>query len=109
MYPKVEYQLSLSEKVKLIDALKEIQLQEEDVSFLSKEFKAILEEADQLLEDSKYQTKRLDFLNEILIRLFLDCIKFKRKNAQVYLPSFKQLLESRKYTLESIVKSFKQF
>ncbi|KAF0980758.1 hypothetical protein FDP41_013241 [Naegleria fowleri] len=107
LYPKLEYQLNLSEKIKLIDALKEIQVQEEDLSFLSPEYKSILDESDQLLEDSKYQTKRLDFLNEILIRMFMDCLKFKRKNAQQYLPPFKQLLESRKYQLDTLISSFK--
>ncbi len=71
LYPKVEYQLSLSEKVKLIEALKEVQLQEEDTSFLSKDFKSILDNSDHLLEDSKFQTKRLDFLNGKSMKYFI--------------------------------------
>ncbi|KAG2393054.1 hypothetical protein C9374_009631 [Naegleria lovaniensis] len=107
LYPKLEYQLNLSEKIKFIDALKEIQIQEEDLSFLSSEYKSILDDSDVLLEDAKYQTKRLDFLNEILIRMFMDCLKFKRKNAQQYLPSFKQLLESRNYNRDALSNCFK--
>jgi len=63
LYPKLEYQLQLSEKVKLIEALKELQVQESDISFLSEQYKDILVNSDHLIAETKQQTKRIDFLN----------------------------------------------
>ncbi|KAL9651636.1 hypothetical protein ABK040_001581 [Willaertia magna] len=108
LYPKLEFLLKLNERVKLIDALKEIQLQEEDISFLSREYKEILENSESIIEESKKQSRKLDFLNGIVIRLFHDCLKFKRRNIQNYLPTFKQMLETKSYNLEKLINAFIQ-
>lgn len=48
MHPKLQYQLGLSKKVKLIEALKEVQMQEDDVNFLDPSYKEILDNAKQV-------------------------------------------------------------
>ena len=49
IHPKLEYQLLLAKKVQLIDALKELQVHENDISFMTPEYKQIL---DGVVQDS---------------------------------------------------------
>ncbi|GCC18607.1 hypothetical protein chiPu_0020844 [Chiloscyllium punctatum] len=62
IHPKLEHQLLLAKKVQLIDALKELQLYEGNVDFLIPEYRCILEEADNLLEEYKKQPAHLERL-----------------------------------------------
>jgi hypothetical protein len=45
MHPKLTYQLGLSNRVQLIEALKEVQVQEENITFLAADYKDILDQA----------------------------------------------------------------
>jgi len=47
--PLLQYQLSLNNKVKLIDSLKEVKMQETDVSFLAPEYLEILDSEEQAI------------------------------------------------------------
>ncbi|XP_059821056.1 Bardet-Biedl syndrome 7 protein isoform X4 [Hypanus sabinus] len=62
IHPKLEHQLLLAKKVQLIDALKELQVYEGNVDFLIPEYRSILEEADNLLEEFKKQPAHLERL-----------------------------------------------
>lgn len=50
LHPKVQDLFDLAKKVQLIDGLKELQMHEQDVSFLSDECKMILRDANQIKE-----------------------------------------------------------
>ena len=62
IHPKLEYQLLLAKKVQLIDALKELQVHENDISFMTPEYKQILEDADKLQHEFKKQPCHLERL-----------------------------------------------
>ena len=62
IHPKLEDQLLLAKKVQLIDALKELQVHENNVDFLASEYRQILEDADQLQEAYKKQPCHLERL-----------------------------------------------
>lgn len=106
MHPKLEYQLGLSEKVKLIEALKEIEMQEQDVAFMSDEYKDTLSKAKQITKEFELQPRRLEFLHSIVKNLYLDKFKFKGQNMSHKLPVLQAHLE--KYNLKEIQTFFAQ-
>lgn len=107
LYPKLEYQFQLSEKVKRVESLKEIQMQEEDISFLTEEYKQILENEKKLRSELQNQTQRLDFLSAILFRLLEDKFKYKRQNSQKYVNQLQDLLSGKSFTLEQLLAIFR--
>eukprot|EP00659_Diplonema_papillatum_P001564 gene1564-2346_t len=72
LHPKLEYQLSLSGQVALIEALKEIEMQEQDVSFLSDNYLRIIEGASTIEKEHSIQPRRLGFLHNLVKRLYID-------------------------------------
>eukprot|EP00697_Spironema_sp_BW2_P010615 gnl/Spiro4/25941_TR12923_c0_g1_i1.p1 gnl/Spiro4/25941_TR12923_c0_g1~~gnl/Spiro4/25941_TR12923_c0_g1_i1.p1 ORF type:complete len:610 (+),score=109.67 gnl/Spiro4/25941_TR12923_c0_g1_i1:154-1830(+) len=92
--PKIAYQRSLGQKVELIDALKEITLQENGEEWMSDEYASILRNADKLTLDLKNQQKSLNLLYNVLIDLFLDKWRFAGRNMSNRVDSLKAMLES---------------
>lgn len=100
LHPKLEFQRSLSKKVQLIEALREIKMQEDDVSFLAPEYSAILEDADRITEEFKHHTRQLDYLYGIVKDLFIDWHKFKGANVKPRIPQLEQHLAQ--YDLDAL-------
>jgi len=90
--PKLDYQLSLAKQVKLIEALREIKMQEDDVSFLAPEFAAVLENQEKIQEEFKVQPRQLEYLHGIVKDLFIDWHKFKGANVKQKIGILEQLL-----------------
>jgi Bardet-Biedl syndrome 7 protein len=107
MYPKVEYQLNLSDRIKLIEALKELQMQENDISFLAKDYIDVLDKERDLVEESIKQTQRLTFLYDVILKLYADKWKFKRQNGQKQIEQLKRILNSKEFDLKSLQLLFK--
>mmetsp|Transcript_38791 Transcript_38791/g.74315 ORF Transcript_38791/g.74315 Transcript_38791/m.74315 type:complete len:719 (+) Transcript_38791:332-2488(+) len=101
MHPKLQYQLGLSKKVKLIEALKEVQMQEDDVNFLDPSYKEILDNAKQVEMEHKQQPRQLEYLHGIVKDLFIDFHKFKGSNVKNRLPQLENLL--RNYDMDSLI------
>ncbi|OXB56579.1 hypothetical protein ASZ78_013753 [Callipepla squamata] len=93
IHPKLEYQQLLAKKVHLIDALRELQVQEGNVDFLVPEYRRILEEADQLLEEYKKQPAHLERLYGMITDLFIDKFKFRGTNVKSKVPLLLELLD----------------
>ncbi|XP_029442221.1 Bardet-Biedl syndrome 7 protein [Rhinatrema bivittatum] len=94
IHPKLEHQLLLAKKVQLIDALKELQVHEGNMDFLIPEYRSILEEADQLLEEYKKQPAHLERLYGMITDLFIDKFKFKGTNVKTRVPILLEILDS---------------
>ncbi|XP_066089945.1 Bardet-Biedl syndrome 7 protein isoform X1 [Saccopteryx bilineata] len=94
IHPKLEYQLLLTKKVQLIDALKELQVHEGNTDFLIPEYRCILEEADHLQEEYKKQPARLERLYGMITDLFIDKFKFKGTNVKTKVPLLLEILDS---------------
>ncbi|XP_044875338.1 Bardet-Biedl syndrome 7 protein isoform X1 [Mauremys mutica] len=94
IHPKLEYQLLLAKKVQLIDALKELQVHEGNMDFLIPEYRCILEEADNLLEEYKKQPAHLERLYGMITDLFIDKFKFKGTNVKTKVPLLLEILDS---------------
>ncbi|XP_077867957.1 BBSome complex member BBS7-like [Saccoglossus kowalevskii] len=67
IHPRLEYQLLLAKKVQLIEALNELAVHEQDLSFMSPEYRQILQESDKLQAEYKKQPCHLERLYDILL------------------------------------------
>ncbi|EDO41699.1 predicted protein, partial [Nematostella vectensis] len=104
IHPKLEYQLLLAKKVQLIDALKELQGHEKDISFFAPEYKTILEEADQLQAEYKKQPCHLERLYGMITDLYIDKFKFKGMNVKSKVPMLLEVLDN--YDVQNLVDFF---
>ncbi|VDI19215.1 BBSome complex member BBS7-like isoform X5 [Mytilus edulis] len=104
IHPRLEYQLLLAKKVQLIDALKELQVHEEDLTFMSPEYRQILEEADALQAEFKRQPCHLERLYGMITDLYIDKFKFKGVNVKGKVPALLEVLDN--YDLQTLVEFF---
>jgi len=102
--PMMQYQLNLANRVKLIDTLKEVRMQEPDTNFLAPEYLEILENEEQIKRELKEQPGRLHFLHGIIVDLFVDNAKFKGQNVTSQVPQLQRVLED--YSLDSLLGFF---
>ncbi|XP_062611317.1 Bardet-Biedl syndrome 7 protein homolog isoform X1 [Saccostrea cucullata] len=104
IHPKLEYQLLLAKKVQLIDALKELQVHENDTSFISPEYRQILEDAEELQAEFKKQPCHLERLYGMITDLYIDKFKFKGQNVKGRVPALLEVLDN--YDLQTLVQFF---
>jgi Bardet-Biedl syndrome 7 protein len=102
--PILCYQLSLTNKVKLIDTLKEVKMQEPDTDFLAPEYVDILENEDKIKRELKEQPHRLHFLHGIIVDLYVDHAKFNGKNVTAQVPQLERVLQD--YSIEALLGFF---
>ncbi|XP_037637159.1 Bardet-Biedl syndrome 7 protein isoform X1 [Sebastes umbrosus] len=106
IHPKLEYQLLLARKVQLIDALKELQVHEGNADFLIPEYRNILDESANLLEEYKKQPAHLERLYGMITDLFIDKFKFKGQNVKSKVSSLLEILDN--YDLNSLLAFFNE-
>ncbi|XP_055081065.1 Bardet-Biedl syndrome 7 protein isoform X1 [Periophthalmus magnuspinnatus] len=106
IHPKLEYQLLLARKVQLIDALKELQVHEGNADFLIPEYRSILDESANLLEEYKKQPAHLERLYGMITDLFIDKFKFKGQNVKTKVSSLLEILDN--YDLNSLLDFFNE-
>ncbi|KAA8588617.1 hypothetical protein FQN60_009962 [Etheostoma spectabile] len=106
IHPKLEYQLLLARKVQLIDALKELQVHEGNADFLIPEYRNILDESANLLEEYKKQPAHLERLYGMITDLFIDKFKFKGQNVKTKVSSLLEILDN--YDLNSLLDFFNE-
>jgi Bardet-Biedl syndrome 7 protein len=109
VHPKLEYQLQLKQKADLIEALKEIKMQEDSTSFLDPEYAKIIDNREKILREFKERPKALKSLYGIVTDLYVDMHKFKgidiARDRNRMLPLM-NLLEN--YTYQGVVNFFVQ-
>lgn len=74
---KLDHQLSLTRKMKLVDAVQEIAMQESDLSWMSEEYAEILREQETIRKEFKNRDKSLEYLSGIVTDLFVDWNKLQ--------------------------------
>ncbi|XP_065884196.1 Bardet-Biedl syndrome 7 protein homolog [Dysidea avara] len=105
IFPKLEDQVMLAKNVQLIDALQELQVHEEDLSFLSPHCQFILENAEMMKEDFKQQPCMVDRLYAIITDLYMDRANFKGVNMRHKVPELLEILDS--CNLSNLLEFFK--
>ncbi|XP_029367907.1 BBSome complex member BBS7 isoform X1 [Echeneis naucrates] len=106
IHPKLQHQLLLARKVQLIDALKELQVHEGNADFLIPEYRNILDESANLLEEYKKQPAHLERLYGMITDLFIDKFKFKGQNVKTKVSSLLEILDN--YDLNSLLEFFSE-
>jgi Bardet-Biedl syndrome 7 protein len=66
---KFKQQYNLAQEVQLIEALKELQMQENEIDFLSEEYSDILKRSEIITAQFKNQPRKLSYLYAIIIDL----------------------------------------
>lgn len=106
VHPKLEEQYKLAKNVQLIEGLKELQMQEEDLAFLSEEYKEILANSESIKEQFKLQPRKLNFLWGIIADLYNDTAVIKGVHEITSkMPKLKQILNN--YNFDELVHFFK--
>jgi Bardet-Biedl syndrome 7 protein len=108
LHPKLAYQHSLTNKVQVVEPLKEISLQENgDTSFLSPELALVLEKHEELLAAFEEQPRRLLFLYNIVCGLYRNKWKMLgHANVDHRIPDLEELLHA--YSLETLLQFFEE-
>eukprot|EP00357_Protocruzia_adherens_P027219 CAMPEP_0115022488 /NCGR_PEP_ID=MMETSP0216-20121206/31590_1 /TAXON_ID=223996 /ORGANISM="Protocruzia adherens, Strain Boccale" /LENGTH=658 /DNA_ID=CAMNT_0002395201 /DNA_START=192 /DNA_END=2168 /DNA_ORIENTATION=+ len=107
LHPKFEYHHKLHQQFQLIEGLKEIQLQENDISFMEEGFKEVLDKAAQIKTEFEAQPRKLHFLYGIITDLYIDRAKFKGwHNYNPRVPMIHRILAN--YNIEDLKAFFGQ-
>eukprot|EP00794_Sanderia_malayensis_P007541 gene7541-8378_t len=104
IHPKLDHQLLLAKKVQLIDGLKELQVYENDISFLGQEYQEILQSSERLLEEFKIQPCHLERLYGMITDLYIDKNKFKGQNVKNKVSILMEILDN--YDLDTLIEFF---
>lgn len=94
-------------QVKLIDTLKEIEQQEDDVSFLDPSYLDILANAATIRSEFAQMPRQLDYLINIVVDLYIDKYKFRGINVVQRLPLLDRLLRT-EYSLDAMLQFFSE-
>lgn len=106
IHPKLTYTLGLAQKVDLIDALKEIKLQEGDTSFLAPEYTEVIEHGARFKREFQNQPRALEMLYGLVTDLFVDKHKFRGRDVQHKIPALVSLLQ--RYNFEEVCRFFEE-
>jgi Bardet-Biedl syndrome 7 protein len=77
LHPLIEAQVTLMAKHGLLEALREVESQEQSTSFLSQDYKDILAQGTQLEAESKRHGKQIDYLKKVSVKLLIDLATFR--------------------------------
>jgi len=101
MHPKLQFQHALTQQIRLVEPLKEIELQEGDTKFLAPELRQVLEHAVEIQQQFELQPQRLAFLHNIVTSAYRH--KWRLRGHQSVDPRVKdlqKLLEN--YSMEEV-------
>jgi len=102
--PKLVYQSTLTRKVELIKGLSELDVQEDDTSFLDPEYADILANRDRIQKEFKEQPTALHNLYGAVTDLFIDYHKFKGRDVRQKVGTISQILMD--YDVEVLIQEF---
>ena len=80
MNPLVQEQYEVAKKYQLIDGLKELIMGEEDLEFLSPEYKEILRDAEAIKKSYSEQPRMLSYLWTVIADLYGDSAKINGRH-----------------------------
>mmetsp|Transcript_26862 Transcript_26862/g.33595 ORF Transcript_26862/g.33595 Transcript_26862/m.33595 type:complete len:726 (-) Transcript_26862:330-2507(-) len=106
LHPHLQRQLQLARQVELIDAIKEIHMQEDDNQWMFEEYCEILKNADAIRAEFKDRPRALEFLSGIITDLFVDQHKFRGHDVKHKIPDLHAILRNYKY--EDLLDFFNQ-
>merc|ERR1719424_683073 len=105
IHPKLAFQHSLSQQVRMVEPLREVQLQEGETKFLAQELQMVLQRAGEIQSQFELQPQRLAFLHNIVCAAYRDKWRLKgHQSVEHRLKELQKLLEN--YNVEQITTFF---
>jgi len=105
IHPKLAFQHSLTQQVRMVEPLREVQLQEGETKFLAQELQTVLQRANEIQQQFELQPQRLAFLHNIVVAAYRDKWRLKgHQSVEHRLKDLQKLLES--YNVEQITNFF---
>ncbi|CAM9658675.1 unnamed protein product, partial [Pylaiella littoralis] len=95
--PKLTKQFVLARQVELIDALKEVSMQEPETPWMFDEYRYILDNAERIKKEFKGRPRALEYMSGIITDLYVDWHKFKGDDARHRIPELENLLTQYSY------------
>ncbi|TKR78108.1 hypothetical protein L596_018968 [Steinernema carpocapsae] len=106
-HPKMEYLFNLRRKLELAEALKELEANQNDISYLNDELKTILRSYEKVYDEFSRESFRNDKLFGMTTDLFIDKHKMSGRNARERGKALLQYLQSN-YSFENLVAFFNE-
>lgn len=104
VWPQLEKQRTLKKMYGMLEGLQELKMQDGDVSYLSPEYRSVLDNADKIKQEFKEQPQHLDHLCALIKDLYLDFCKLTGVSTpKQRLPALDQLLSDTRGTLDQIM------
>ncbi|CAE8633485.1 unnamed protein product [Polarella glacialis] len=107
MHPKLGFQHSLTQQVRMVEPLREVQLQEGDTKFLAPELQMVLQHAAEIQQQFELQPQRLTFLHNIVISAYRHKWRLRgHQSVDHRVKDLQKLLEA--YSLEQVSAFFEE-
>lgn len=104
---KIAKEVKITRAMKVSDALKEIQTQEPDISFLTQEYRDILANEKAVESESANHTKRMQYIVSLLERLLVDRAGFRGESVPAArIQELQQVLQGTQYTVDQLIAFF---
>jgi len=104
--PKLQYQMSLARKAQVIDAIKELAMQQDGAPWLSQDYREILEGADHIREEMKHRPRALQYISGVLTDLYVDWHKANGRDMRGRIPDLQAFVSEVDYNLQGLVDFF---
>ncbi|CAE7785203.1 BBS7 [Symbiodinium sp. CCMP2592] len=107
VHPKLNYQHALTQQVRMVEPLREVQLQEGETKFLHPELQSVLEQAAEIQQQFQLQPQKLAFLHSIVISAYRHKWRLRGyQSVEHRIKDLQRLLES--YNLEVVSAFFSE-
>ncbi|KAG2493069.1 hypothetical protein HYH03_008732 [Edaphochlamys debaryana] len=104
VWPQLEKQRTLKKTYMMLEGLQELRMQDGDVSYLSPEYRSVLDRADKIRQEYKEQPQHLDHLVALIKDLYLDFCKLTGvATPKTRIPALDQLLLDPGSSLEDLM------
>lgn len=105
MHPKLAFQHSLTQQARMVEPLREVQLQEGETNFLAPELQMVLEHATEIQQQFEMQPQRLAFLHNIVLAAYRDKWRLRGyQSVEHRIKDLQKLLEN--YNMDQITAFF---
>mmetsp|Transcript_123143 Transcript_123143/g.394370 ORF Transcript_123143/g.394370 Transcript_123143/m.394370 type:complete len:771 (+) Transcript_123143:98-2410(+) len=105
IHPKLAFQHSLTQQVKMVEPLREVQLQEGETNFLAPELQMVLQHASDIQQQFELQPQRLAFLHNIVLAAYKHKWRLRgHQSVEHRVKDLQKLLEA--YNMEQIAAFF---
>merc|ERR1740120_271978 len=105
IHPKLAFQHSLTQQVKMVEPLREVQLQEGETNFLAPELQMVLQHATEIQQQFELQPQRLAFLHNIVVSAYRHKWRLRgHQSVEHRITALQKQLES--YTMEQVAAFF---